>query len=170
MKRFLESQPAFPKDHRTGEVRYEEVVRLMRRPHYAGYIEVPDWDVSLRKGHHDGLISLETFQTVQRRIKEDARAPARKDISADFPLRGFVLCADYDKPLTACWSNSKTGKKHPYYMCFSKGCASYCKSIRRGRIGRGVRRAGADATTHRKLVLHRTRHVQRSMEPAHGAG
>ena len=86
---------------------------------------------ALRKGHHEGLISLETFQAVQRRIKEDAKAPARKDISTDFPLRGFIVCNDCDKPLTANWSTSKTGKKHPYYMCFSKGCDSYRKSIRR---------------------------------------
>ena len=131
VKRFLENQPDFPKDRRTGLVRFEEVVRLMRRVHYAGYIEAPDWGVSLRKGHHTGLISLETFQAVQRRMKEGARVPARKDISADFPLRGFVLCNDCQKPLTACWSTSKTKKKHPYYLCPTKGCVSYRKSIRR---------------------------------------
>jgi len=122
--RFLETQPDFPKGRRTG------LVRLMRRVHYAGYVEAPDWGVSLRKGHHEGLISLETFQAVQRRMKEGARVPARKDISADFPLRGFVLCNDCQKPLTACWSTSKTKKKHPYYLCPTKGCVSYRKSIR----------------------------------------
>ena len=143
VKRFLDAQPEFPKDRRTGEVRYEEVIRLMRRPHYAGYIEVPDWNVTLRKGHHEGLVSLETFQAVRCRIKEGARAPVRKDISADFPLRGFVLCGTCEKPLTASWSKSKTGKYHPYYMCFSKGCESYRKSIRRdvleGEFGEVVR-------------------------------
>ena len=108
VKRFLESQPEFPKDRRTGAVRYEEVVRLMRRPHYAGYIEVPDWDVSLRKGHHEGLIDLETFARIQDRMKEGARAPARKDISADFPLRGFITCGDCGKPLTANWTPRRT--------------------------------------------------------------
>ncbi|MBL4749771.1 MAG: hypothetical protein JKX71_04160 [Amylibacter sp.] len=42
----------------------------MRAGTRAAYVEAPDWDVSLRKGHHEGLISLETFQTVQRRMKE----------------------------------------------------------------------------------------------------
>ncbi|MEM8596841.1 MAG: zinc ribbon domain-containing protein, partial [Pseudomonadota bacterium] len=55
-------------------------------------------------------------------------------IDADFPLRGFVACDDCGGPLTSCWSTSKTGKKHPYYMCFRKGCGSYRKSIRRDRI------------------------------------
>ena len=142
VKRFLENQSAFPKDFTDGTIRYERVIRILNRVHYAGYIEVPNWDVSLRRGHHEGLISLETFQAVQRRIKEDAKAPARKDIRADFPLRGFITCNDCDKPLTANWSTSKTGKKHPYYMCFSKGCKSYRKSIRRdvleGRFGEMV--------------------------------
>ncbi|MCP4099369.1 MAG: recombinase family protein, partial [Planctomycetaceae bacterium] len=131
VKRFLESQPDFPKDFADGTIRYEKVVRLFRRVHYAGHIEIPDWGVSLRKGHHEGLISLEAFEKIQKRVKEDARAPARKDLSADFPLRGFITCGDCNKPLTANWSKSKTGKKHPYYMCFSKGCESYRKSIRR---------------------------------------
>jgi hypothetical protein len=55
----------------------------------------------------------------------------RKDINPDFPLRGFVLCNDCNNRLTANWSKSKTGKKHPCYLCFTKGCASHRKSIRR---------------------------------------
>ncbi|MEM8824689.1 MAG: zinc ribbon domain-containing protein [Pseudomonadota bacterium] len=47
----------------------------------------------------------------------------------DFPLRGFVLCDDC-APLTACWSKSKTGKRHPHYLCATKGCVSHRKSIR----------------------------------------
>ncbi len=45
-------------------------------------------------------------------------------------MRGFVLCGDCGKPLTSCWSKSKTGTKHPYYMCDNKTCGSYYKSIR----------------------------------------
>ena len=30
-----------------------------------------------------------------------------------------------------CWSKSKIGKQHPYYLCHSKNCTSYRKSIRR---------------------------------------
>lgn len=67
-------------------------------------------------------------------IHEKARVPARKDINEDFPLRGFVTCGDCGNPLTANWSKSKTGKKHPYYMCLSKGCESYRKSIRRDEL------------------------------------
>lgn len=61
---------------------------------------------------------------------ESPKAPFRKDIAADFPLRGFVLCADCESPLTACWSRGST-KEYPYYLCDTKGCVSYRKSVRR---------------------------------------
>ncbi len=130
VKRYLESAPEFPKNAR-GEVRYEEVIRLLTRPIYAGYVHIPNWGLNMIKGQHAGLVSLATYQKVQQRIEAGARVPARKDIDVDFPLRGFVTCGDCERPLTSCWSKSKTGKKHPYYMCFNKGCDSYRKSIRR---------------------------------------
>ncbi|MEO0637362.1 MAG: zinc ribbon domain-containing protein [Pseudomonadota bacterium] len=77
---------------------------------------------------------METFERIQQRLKDCARVPARKDLNEDFPLRGFVTCADCGKPLTACWSKSSTGKKHPCYQCFNRGCPSARKSIRRDKI------------------------------------
>ena len=71
---------------------------------------------------------------MQERLNGTAKAPARKDISADFPLRGFVLCDDCGTPMTACWAKSKPGAKHPYYMYKKKGCESYRKSIRRDEL------------------------------------
>ena len=130
VKRFLESQPDFPRT-KYGHVTNETVNRMLNRVHYAGYIEFPSWDVSLRKGHHEELISLETYQTIQDRLNDKPKAPARPDLNADFPLRGFVLCNDCCHPLTASWSTSKTGKRHAYYHCFTKGCPSNRKSIKR---------------------------------------
>ncbi len=130
VKRFLESQPAYPKDLPNGEIRNQRVTDLLTRVIYAGYVEAPSWDIGLRPGQHEGLISFETFQRIQDRLKSMARAPARKDISADFPLRGFVLCNDCGNALTACWSTGKH-KKYPYYLCPTKGCPSYRKSIGR---------------------------------------
>ncbi|RVT87177.1 recombinase family protein [Rhodobacteraceae bacterium CCMM004] len=131
MKRFLESQPAYPKDLPNGEIRNQRIQDLLTRPVYAGMVAAPSWHVSPRKGHHEPLISVETFQRIQERLAGPAKAPIRKDINADFPLRGFVMCTDCGKPLTACWSTSKTGKRHAYYWCKTRGCASHRKSIRR---------------------------------------
>lgn len=130
VKRYFESFPEFPKT-RFGTVTNENVNRILTRLVYAGYLERPEWDVSLRKGKHEPLISLETYQRIQQRLSGKAKLPARADLDESFPLRGFVLCGDCEKPLTACWSKSKTGKKHPYYQCFYRSCASNRKSIRK---------------------------------------
>ena len=134
VKRFLEAQPLYPKDLPDGTIRNQRVHDILTNPTYAGYVQAPSWGVSLRRGAHDGIVSLQTFERVQERLKGTAKAPARKDISADFPLRGFILCDDCSQPMTSCWSKSKTGERHPYYMCKTKGCTSYRKSIRRDQL------------------------------------
>ncbi len=134
VRRFLEREPAFAARFRDGVVTFEEVARLLSRPLYAGYIEVPAWGVSLRKARHEGLITLDAFNRNQERIRDGARVAARRDINEDFPLRGFALCGDCERPLTSCWSKSKTGATHPYYLCFHKPCPSYRKSIRKAKI------------------------------------
>ncbi len=134
VKRFLESRPEFMAGRKRRELRYEDVYRFLTRPHYAGYIEIPAWDVTLRKGHHEGLISLEQYERIQERIQGNARVMVRTNSGTDFILRGALACADCGKSMTSCWSTSKTGKKHPYYFCFTKGCESCRKSIPRGKI------------------------------------
>lgn len=59
VKRFLEQHPEFPRDAK-GEVRNQHVADILKRPVYAGMVEAPRWGVSLRKGHHEPLISFET--------------------------------------------------------------------------------------------------------------
>ena len=130
--RFFEGFPDFPKT-RFGEVTNETANRILTRLIYSGYVEFPRWGVDLREGKHEGLITLETFNRIQDRLKGGARVPARADLNACFPLRGAVQCT-CGKPLTACWSTSKTGKKHPYYMCYNKLCGHNRKSIPRAEI------------------------------------
>ena len=130
VKRFLETHPEFPRPKRTGAIPNQAVTNLLRRVVYAGYVEAPKWGVSLRKGHHEPLISFETYQKIQDRLKGNAKTPARKDINEDFPLRGSVVCGDCGTPLTACWSKGRS-RSYAYYLCPQKGCASYRKSIKR---------------------------------------
>ena len=134
VKRFLEAQPCFPKDKQTGEIHPQRITQILRQVLFAGYLEAPSWDVSLRPGRHEGLIDFETYQKIQQRLTEGAKVAARADVSEDFPLRGFVTCGDCGKPLTACWSRGKLGKRYPYYFCFNKSCDSYRKSIKRERL------------------------------------
>ena len=131
VQRFLESQPVFMRRKPNGKVRPQVVSDMLDHPLYAGYLESKKWQVPFRKARHEPLISLETHETIKARRSSAALAPARKDINKDFPLRGFVTCADCGNPLRSCWSKSGTGKRHPYYLCHTKGCESYGKSIKR---------------------------------------
>ena len=93
-------------------------------------MEYKEWGIPLQLGKHTPLISFETFNRVQDRLHQRAKAPVRKDIHLDFPLRGFVLCASCNKPLTACWSQGKYNK-FPYYLCRNKDCPDCKKSVRK---------------------------------------
>ena len=130
--RWLQANPLFPKD-RTGLVRNERVSVLLCQCLYAGYLEVPRWGISMRPAQHEPIISFETYKRIQDRIAGAAYAPRKKNVNKDFPLRGYVLCADCQTPLTACWSKG-THSKYPYYLCPKRGCESYGKSIRRDKI------------------------------------
>ncbi len=126
---FLEISPEFPKTA-SGKLGNNRINDMLSNPLYAGYIEYEPWGVSLHKGQHEGIISYETFQRIQERLQGRAHVPARKDLNRDFPLRGSVSCV-CGNALTACWSKSKTGKLHAYYLCQNRQCEYKGKSIRR---------------------------------------
>ena len=132
-KRYLDNQPGFPIHNATGKVLRQRIHEILTRVLYTGHLEVPNWNVSYRKANHEPLVSLEDFERIQKRLKTNAHAPARKDISKDFPLRGFVTCADCGQTMTACWSKGKS-KHYPYYLCYTKGCPSRTKSIPRKKL------------------------------------
>lgn len=89
---------------------------------YAGYIEYPHWGISKRKAAHDGFITIETYEEVQRILKDKTRPKIRRDTNPEFPLRGLVLCSLCRKPLTASFNTSRNGQRYPNYFCKTKGC------------------------------------------------
>lgn len=131
--RFLQAHPLFPKDG-SGIIKNNRVTQLLTQPLYAGYISSEKWGVPLRQAQHEPLISFETFQRIQDRISGASYAPRKRNINADFPLRGFVRCADCRTPLTAYWTRGGKGNYYPYYHCPKKGCGSYAKSIAREKL------------------------------------
>ena len=132
VKRFFESEMEFPRP-KHGRVPHQRVADIFDQPVYAGHISHPNWDIHLVEGNHEPLISLETWQKIQERRNGVNKAPTRPDIRSDFPLRGFVACADCEQPYTSCWSTGEY-KKYAYYLCDTKGCESYRKSIPRAKI------------------------------------
>jgi DNA invertase Pin-like site-specific DNA recombinase len=132
VKRFFESQPAYPRN-RSGDVHFERVVEMFDRPAYAGHISYPDWGLNLVPAKHEPIISLATWKAVQDKRSGVARVPARRDLSADFPLRNFVTCHHCTQPLTACWSKGRSAH-YGYYLCDTRGCPETRKSIRKEKI------------------------------------
>jgi len=132
LQAFFECQPAFPKDRR-GKVHIQRVVDILNRQLYTGYYEYPKWNISLMQGKHEPIISYEIYKKIQDKLHSRAKAPARKDINQDFSLRGFVLCDCCGQPLRSCWSAGKY-QKYAYYLCHTKNCLHYGKSIKREQI------------------------------------
>ena len=132
VKRFLESHACIPRD-KYGRVRNQRVKDILTRVVYAGYLESPKWDISLREAKHEALISFGTYQKIQERLKGNAKVPARKDLNQDFALRGFVNCGCCGTPLTSYWATGRS-RRYPYYQCPRKGCRVYGKAIKRDEL------------------------------------
>ncbi|MEL7150578.1 MAG: recombinase family protein [Pseudomonadota bacterium] len=130
--RFFETIPDFPRN-KGGEIVQQRVSDMLTHPIYAGYICSERYGLSYRKGQHEPLISLELFEKVQERRKGATYAPKRKNIGDDFALRGLAVCACCETPLRSSWSKGLT-KRYAYYLCQTKGCEAYGKSIPRDRL------------------------------------
>ncbi len=98
---------------------------------YTGYIEYPKWNISRRKGTHDGFISLETFEEVQKILNDRTKPKVRRDTSSNFSLRGLVLCSLCHTPLTASLHHGRKGQLYPHYFCRKPGCELKDKSVRK---------------------------------------
>lgn len=132
VRRFFESFPHFPRN-RQNKIPQQRVTDIFTQLLYAGYVCSETYGISWLKGQHESLISVETFEKVQERRKGVAKAPKRKNIGEDFALRGFVCCADCSTPLRSSWVKGNT-KRYPYYLCQTKACDSYGKSIARDKV------------------------------------
>ncbi len=132
VKRYLETQAAYPKDKK-GQVHFQRVTDLLTRSLYAGRITLPGWGIHNHPGKHEPLISFQDYQIIQQRLKSQAKAPTRKDIRDDFPLRGFITCTGCGGALTSCYSKGRN-KYYGYYLCHRKQCSEYGKSVSKNRV------------------------------------
>ena len=132
VKRFFETFPDFPRN-KYGLVKHQRVTDILTQPVYAGYICSETYNIHWLKAQHEGLISMETFDQVQERRRGFAKAPKRKNIGNDFALRGIVVCGDCNVPLRSSWSKGRSAR-YPYYLCHTKSCESYGKSIQRDKL------------------------------------
>ena len=100
----------------------DKLTVILKDSFYAGYIEYPKWDVEKKIGKHQGIVSDETFNAIQKRLEsESLNKRIRVDVSADFPLRGLLMCEDCNQSLTGAWSQGRSNR-YAYYFCQNKDC------------------------------------------------
>ena len=92
---------------------------LIHNPIYCGKIYIPPYrneEGSFAQGLHDPIISERLFFEVQNLINGRKRKSGFTKIKArdSFPLRGYLLCPDCHRSLTASTSSGRS-KKYSYY-------------------------------------------------------
>lgn len=130
--RYLESFPDFP-HLKNGKLAQQRVTDILTHPIYTGHICSETYGINWLKAQHEPLISLETFDKVQERRTGVAKAPKRKNIGDHFALRGIVVCDGCDVPLRSSLTRGNGGH-YAYYLCQTKGCEHYGKSIKRDQL------------------------------------
>jgi site-specific DNA recombinase len=98
---------------------------LLRNKAYIGKVLVPAYKNEPDQwvdGIHEGIIDESIFYACQDVIKGRKRKvpPQFKTIREEFPLRGFLMCPQCQKSLTASTSKGRNGY-FSYYHCL-KGC------------------------------------------------
>ena len=89
---------------------------------YAGFIQFPKWDVSLRKGQHEALITMSEYHRILA-LKDTSKRAISKRVTAErFPLRGFIYCACCGK---GYYSGTSGGRYscYDYYFCRGYNCS-----------------------------------------------
>ncbi len=117
VQKFLQSKDFFHRK-RPKKVHLEQVKRILTQILYTGYMELKIRKLPRRKAQHEGLISLDVYERIQDKLNGTAKTAARKDLHLDFPARGFVMCPEHNKPLTASWSTKpRKGYRKAFYRC-----------------------------------------------------
>ncbi|WP_159075178.1 zinc ribbon domain-containing protein [Celeribacter baekdonensis] len=98
-----------------------------------GHICSETYGINWLKAQHEPLITLALFNKVQERRQGVAKAPKRPDIGETFVMRGMVICACCGASLRSSITRGNGGH-YPYYLCQTKGCEAYGKSIPRDKL------------------------------------
>ena len=103
---------------------------LKNAPYYAGFIENAELNVKRTKGLHDPIISIETLENIEKRLRGEKLPIYRKNLNEQFPLRGYLLCECCEKPMMGSFCGGRN-KEYAYYYCQQNGCKLKNKNIRR---------------------------------------
>ncbi len=109
------------------KIHFSFVRRILEDILYTGYIEYPRWQITRRKGHHEGLITLRDYERIQAKLRKPV-SKARETDSPTFPLRRKISCSLCQKPFTG---SKNKGKRNYYanYTCNNARCSAKPKNI-----------------------------------------
>jgi len=104
------------------ETSRSSIARAFSNEFYTGYYRCDSMSIPKTRGKHQALISETIFTAIQDKLNWKAQVlkyslqanRERKDISTDFPLRGFLYCESSKKLLSGGWSKGRNNK-FPYY-------------------------------------------------------
>ncbi len=102
---------------------------LEKASYYAGFVENKRLIVKRTKGFHQPLISVETLENIEKRLRGEKLPVYRKNLNDHFPLRGHVLCSSCGKPMMGSFCGGRQ-KEYGYYYCLQSGCDLKNKNVR----------------------------------------
>lgn len=106
--------------------------QLIRNPLYCGKIFIPrfkDEESYFVQGQHEAIITEELFDRVQDVLDGRGRKYRPKiETQREFPLKGFLICPECGKLLTASKSRGRS-RHYTYYHCY-RGCSHRINSER----------------------------------------
>ena len=105
------------------------LAKVLRNHLYYGGVFIKGYNNEkecILNGIHQPIISKELFFKVQDVLdnKNNKFKITHKKINEKFPLRGFLICPECNKPLTASTSKGR-GKYYTYYHCFNPCSTRY---------------------------------------------
>ncbi len=108
---------------------YTWYIEYIKTKRDKNWIIVKERNIPLRKGKHEGLIDLDTYERIQERLSNKRPYTHEiKTINPEYPLRWFIVCKCCNLPFTSGKSKSKNQKRTAYYQ-FNKKCIHHWKSI-----------------------------------------
>jgi len=106
---------------------------MFKNERYIGVYTYKDLRI---EGGVPAIVDNDIFETVQKRLKTNAKAPARGKAVVDYVLSAKLFCGHCGKPMNGESGTSHTGKRHHYYACSSRKTFHNCdkKSIQKDYI------------------------------------
>ena len=114
----------------SGKINLNFVKRTLSTILYAGYVEYAPWEITRRVGHHEALVSTETYEKIEVKLGKAEKKVTTRD-SNEFPLRKLVYCSACGEKMTGANHKAKSGKYHAHYTCNKTACTANPKNIKK---------------------------------------